>query len=388
MKAWSGVLMAVLICAAGYAGWREFGQKKPAPPPPPPVPVSAVKAKAVDLPVYLLGIGTVRALNSVEIHPQVGGVLLSVPVREGDEVKKGAVLAVIDPKPFQAALDKAKAQRQQDQAQLDNAQADAKRYTSLAKSDFASRQQVDTQLSTVNRFQGMVAADDAAIEEAEINLGYCVVHAPLDGRVGLRRVDPGNLIQANAAGPGILSVVQDRPIAVVFTLPEKVLPTVHQAMARGPVPVLVDTSDHATQLAAGILLTTDNAVDTASGSIGLKATFANAEGALTPGQFVSVRLQSGTARGIGVPREAIEHGQDGLFVLLVKPDKTAERRVVEVAYDDGKTAVISKGVSADELVVTSGQSRVSAGTHLALHDDGKPDPQAGADADTQQSARK
>ncbi|MGI4952836.1 MAG: efflux RND transporter periplasmic adaptor subunit [Janthinobacterium lividum] len=382
MKAWTGVIVGALVLAGGYAGWRTLGHKDEKPAPPPAVPVTAAKAAMTEVPVYLRGIGTVRALNAVEIHPQVGGVLLQVPVREGDEVEKGAVLAVIDPRPYQAALDKAKAQRVQDQAQLDNAQTDAKRYTTLARSDFASRQQVDTQISTVNRFQGVVAADDAAIEEAEINLGYCVVHAPLAGRVGLRRVDPGNLIQANATGPGILSVVQDHPISVVFTLPEKMLPTVKAAMLRGPVAVLADTSDATAELARGKLLTPDNAVDPASGTIGMKAIFDNLEGALTPGQFVSVRVQSSTTSGVGVPHEAVQHGQDGLFVLLVKPDKTADRRPVEVAYDDGKTAVVSKGIAAEDQVIVSGQSRVGSGTRVALHDDGA-EP-----ADSQKSAQK
>lgn len=384
MKAWTGVIITAVLVAGGYFGWREFGHKEQKPQPPPAIPVTAAAAHTADLPVYLIGIGTLRAFNAVEIHPQVGGILVNVPVREGDEVKKGDVIAVIDPRPYQVALDKARAQRKQDQAQLDNAELDAKRYTALARNDFASRQQVDTQVSTVTRFQGLVAADDAAIEDAQINLGYCVVHAPLDGRVGLRRVDAGNLIQANATGPGIFSIVQDRPIAVVFTLPESTLPSVKAAMARGPVAVLADTSDKTAELAQGKLLTPDNAVDTASGTIGLKAVFDNANGALTPGQFVSVRLQSGASSGVAVPREAIQHGQDGLFVLVVKPDKTADRRVVTVAYDNGKTAIVSKGVADGDQVIVSGQSRVSTGSRLALHDDGQPGP---GQPDPQQNAR-
>ena len=372
MRVWTGVLVAVVLAGGGSAGWRAFKPAEHKAEPPPPVPVTAAAAKDAELPVYLRGIGTVRALNGVEIHPQVGGVLLQVPVREGDEVKKGDVIAVVDPRPYKAALDKATAQRQQDQAQLENAQLDQRRYTTLARSDFASRQQVDTQAATVDRLQGVVAADNAAIEEAQINLGYTVVHSPLDGRVGLRRVDPGNLIQANATGPGLLSVVQIHPISVVFTLPERELPVIRAAMARGAVAVLADTSDSSKELARGVLLTTDNTVDTASGTIGLKATFDNPDGVLTPGQFVSVRLQSDVSKGVAVPREAVQHAQDGLFVLLVKPDKTADRRPVQVAYDDGTTAVIAKGIGAGDQVIVSGQSRVSNGTHLALPEQ-KPD---------------
>ena len=214
-------LAAVLLFGSGCAGWREFGAHKEQnqAPEPPPVPVTTAVSKTADVPVYLRGIGTVQALNSVEVHPQVGGVLLDVPVREGQDVKKGDTLAVIDPRPYKAALDKAEAQRQQDQAQLDNAQADLARYSSLSRSDVASRQQVETQQSSVARLQGVIAADQAAIEDAQLNLSFCVLHAAMDGRVGLRRVEPGNLIQANSSGPGILSVVQVRPIAVVFTLP-------------------------------------------------------------------------------------------------------------------------------------------------------------------------
>jgi len=214
-------LAAVLLVGGGYAGWREFGAHRDQgqAPQAPPVPVTVATSAMSDVPVYLRGIGVVQAQNSVEVHPQVGGVLISVPVREGQDVKKGDTLAVIDPRPYKAALDKAQAQLQQDQAQLENAKADFSRYSSLARSDFASRQQVDTQQSSVARFQGVLAADQAAIDDAQLNLGFCVLHASMDGRVGLRRVDPGNLIQANSAGPGILLVVQVRPIAVVFTLP-------------------------------------------------------------------------------------------------------------------------------------------------------------------------
>ena len=264
------------------------------------------------------------------------------------------------------------------QAQLANAQADLQRYAALARNEFASRQQLETQQAAVARLQGVLQADDAAIEEAEINLGYCVLRAPMDGRVGLRRVDPGNLIQANSTGQGILSVVQDQPIAVVFTLPDSELPRVRQAMARGPVPVLADSSDQGKELARGELLTTDNAVDAQSGTIGLKAQFDNPDRVLTPGQFVAVRLQADTARGTVVPHEAVQHGQQGLFVFLVMPDGTADRRNVELLFDDGGKAVLSKGVAAGEQVVVSGQARVGAGTRLAVRKPGEEQSPAGS----------
>jgi membrane fusion protein, multidrug efflux system len=362
-------LGAVLLAGGGYGAWRQFGahQNQDQAAQPPAVPVTTATSRTADVPVYLRGIGTVQALNSVEVHPQVGGVLLDVPVREGQDVKKGDTLAVIDPRPFKAALDKAQAQRQQDQAQLDNAQADLARYSSLARSDFASRQQVETQQSTVARFQGVIAADEAAIEDAQLNLGFCVLHAPMDGRVGLRRVDPGNLIQANSTGPGILSVVQVHPVAVVFTLPEGDLPRVREASARAPhdpLVVLADSSDGRDELARGTLLTADNAVNASSGTMQFKATFPNEDDRLTPGQFVSTRLLVNQSHGITVPHDAVQHGQNGLYVFTVKPDQTADRRDVQLTYDDGKTAVIGKGVNEGEQVVVSGQTRVGAGTRL------------------------
>ena len=360
-------LGAVLLVGGGYGGWRAFGgQGKPEQPAQPPsVPVTTAESKIADVPIYLRGIGTVQALNAVEVHPQVGGVLIDVPVREGQDVKQGDTLAVIDPRPYKAALDKAQAQLQQDQAQLENAQADLKRYSSLVRSDFASRQQVDTQQATVSRFQGVIAADNAAIEDAQLNLGFCVLHAPLDGRVGLRRVDPGNLIQANSSGPGILLVVQVRPIAVVFTLPEGDLPRVRQASAQGTLPVLADSSDGRDELARGTLLTADNAVNASSGTIQFKATFANTEDQLTPGEFVSTRLLIDTRHGVTVPHEAVQHGQNGLYVLTVKPDKTADRRDIQLSYDDGKVALVGKGLDDGEQVIVSGQTRVGVGTPVS-----------------------
>lgn len=363
---WMGAVVVCAVLGGGaYAGWRYWPREDKAAEAPVAVPVTVAPAREADLPVYLTGIGAVRALNSVDVHSQVMGVLLGVPVREGQLVRKGEALAVIDPRPFQAALDKAVAQRQQDQAQLENGQADLKRYSSLAQRDFASRQQLDTQTSTVARFTGVVAADDAAIEQAKIELGYCVLRSPLDGRIGLRRVDPGNLVQANGSGAGLLTVVQETPMGVVFTLPAPELPRLKAAMARGAVKVIADRSDRSAVLAEGVLLAPDNEVDASSGTFSAKATFGNADGALTPGQFVSVRVQVGVARGVVVPHEAVQHGQGGLFVFTVQPDETTKRRDVQVVYDDGSEAVLSGGVAAGASVVVAGQSRIGERTKVA-----------------------
>ena len=366
------VVLGALLAAGGYAAYHFTRPAHEAAPPPPPVPVSAAEAKNQSVPVYLRGIGSVTALNAVEIRPQVGGVLLDVPVKEGDLVTKDQTLAVIDPRPYKAALDKAQAQLQQDQAQLENAKADLTRYSTLARTDFASRQQVDTQQSTVARLQGVVSADNAAIEEAQINLSYCVLKAPMDGRIGLRRVDPGNLIQANMTGPGIISVVQDQPITVLFGLPETDLPQIRAAQKAGQPKVLADSTDETSQLATGSLLTTDNAVDPSSGTIQLKAIFPNTDLSLTPGEFVNVRLQVDVAQGVTVPHTAIQHGQDGLFVFSIKPDQTVERRMVQLAYDDGANSVLAKGLDAGTQVVVSGQTRVGTGTKVSTAPNQQP----------------
>ncbi len=381
------LVLGALLAAGGYAAYHFTRPAHDDAPPPRPVPVTAGQAKEQSLPIYLRGIGSVTALNSVEIRPQVGGVLIEVPVKEGQLVKKGDVLAVIDPRPYKAALDKAQAQVTQDQAQLDNAKLDLVRYSSLARTDFASRQQVDTQQATVNRLQGVVAADNAAIEEAQINLSYCVLNSPMDGRIGLRRVDPGNLIQANMTGPGIISVVQDQPISVLFTLPETELPKIRAAQKAGPPTVLADSTDESSQLATGTLLTTDNAVDSSSGTIQLKAVFPNPDLALTPGEFVNVRLQIGVAKGVTVPHTAVQHGQDGLFVFAIKPDQTIERKVIQLAYDDGTNSVLTKGLDAGAQVVVAGQTRIGTGTKVTTGNQGQQAAPPGQNP-TEQSAQK
>ena len=341
---------------------------------PPAVPVTMAAANTEDVPVYLRGIGTVQAFYAVEVKAQVSGILLDVPVREGQEVKKGTVLALIDPRPYKAALDQATATRQQDQAQLENAQLDLRRYTNLARTDFASRQQVDTQQAAVNKFQAAVAGDTAAMETASLNLSYCYILAPIDGRVSLRQVDPGNLVESASQATGIISITQDHPISVVFTLPEQQLPQVQAAMANGPLRVLADTSDGQTQLAEGTLLTPNNAVDINTGTVQFKATFANQDNKLWPGEFVNARLLVNTIRGaVTVPHIAVQHGQDGLFVFVVKQDDTVQQQDVTISYDDGTKAVVGKGVSSGEKVVTSGQSRLGQGTRVAV----APPDQAG-----------
>lgn len=325
------------------------------------VPVSVTKAQRQNVQVWLRGIGTVQALNTVTVRARVDGTLMQVPVTEGQLVKQGALLAVIDPRPYQAALDQAVAKKAADEAQLGNAKLDLQRYSSLARQDFASRQQVDTQSMQVNQLTASLKGDDAAIETAQLNLSYCYVTAPFDGRVGLRQLDPGNLVHATDL-TGIMVVTQVHPIAVVFTLPQRNLPSIVDAMSKGTLPVTAWSNDEQHEWAQGTLLTPDNMIDTTTGTVRLKATFPNQEDRLWPGQFVEARLLLRTEQQVvAVPTQAVQHAQNDLYVYVVKPDSTVQRQVVE-AVNRGDVMVIVKGLDSGQEVVLDGQSRLENGT--------------------------
>ncbi len=329
------------------------------------MPVTTVHARHMDFPVYLRGLGQVQASSSVLVRARVDGTLMQVAVTEGQMVKQGDLVAVIDPRPFKAALDQAEAKRTQDQALLANAKLDQARYASLAKQDFASRQQVDTQQAVVNQYTAAIAGDDAAIEAAKLNLGFCYITAPTPGRVGLRLIDPGNMIRASD-GAGIVSINRLQPISAIFTLPQDTLPRINAAMATSTLTVLAYASNDTTLLAQGTLLTPDNAIDPATGTIKLKATFPNTDNALWPGQFVNLRLLVETlVNVVTVPTPAIQHGPAGLYVYAVKPDGTAARLPVEVSNEDAGLSVVAKGLDAGTVVVTDGQSRLQEGMRVA-----------------------
>lgn len=354
----------LLVAGAALSLARQAGaQQAPPSTPSSGVPVSTAKSERQDVPVWLRGLGTVQALNTVTVRTRVDGTLDKFPVTEGQLVKQGTLLAVIDPRPYQAALDQAVARKAQDDAQLVNAKLDLQRYASLARQDFASRQQVDTQVALVNQFVATLRGDDAAIEAAQLNLSYCYITAPFDGRIGLRQVDPGNLVHATDPG-GIVTITQVRPITVVFTLPQDDLPAIVDAMAQGSMQVVSWSSDDKTQLAQGTLLTPDNAIDTTTGTIRLKATFPNQDDRLWPGQFVDAKLLLRTeAQVVAVPTRAVQHGPNGLYVYVVKPDATVQRQPVEVE-DRGPVMVITKGLDAGQAIVLDGQSRLENGTHV------------------------
>jgi membrane fusion protein, multidrug efflux system len=332
----------------------------------PAVPVTVTNAVRRDVPLWLRGLGTVQANYAVQLRPRVDGTLTQVPVKEGQDVKQGGLLAVIDPRPYQAALDSATAKKQQDQAQLSNAQADLTRYSSLMRQDFASRQQVDTQQATVKQFSAAILGDDAQIEAAQLNLSFCYITSPFDGRIGLRNVDPGNIVHSAEATP-IISVTQIQPIAVTFTLPQDNLPAIMRAMEKRTLDVVVYAGDNTTELDRGVLLTPDNTIDTTTGTIKLKATFANAHRTLWPGQFVNARLMLGVDNDvIAVAAPTVQHGPNGLFVYLVGQNDTVSVQPIQVARQEDDVYVVTSGLTEGAVVVATGQSRLQAGAHVTV----------------------
>ncbi|MFO1028416.1 MAG: efflux RND transporter periplasmic adaptor subunit [Acetobacteraceae bacterium] len=325
-----------------------------------PVPVQTAAARIQDVPVVLGGLGTVQPLNVVQIKAQVNGNLIALPAPEGSTVRAGDVLAEIDPRPYQAALDQALAQRDEDAALLHSAQLDLKRFQDLAKSQFAPVQQVDNQQATVNKLLAAIALDNAVVETARINLGYCVIKAPFDGQVGFYQVTVGNLVQvANATA--ILTLTQTSPISVVFTLPEAALSKVTAARAQGAVPVQALDND-GRMLAQGTLLTPNNMIDAATGTIALKATFPNQDSHLVAGQFVDARIEVETLRrAVTAPVAAINRGPDGAFTYVVDASGTARQVPVSVGLQWNGWQVITQGLAGDETLVVGGQSRLGPG---------------------------
>ena len=362
------IAIAILLAGGALLAFgltdRSTAQQAQAPRAAAAVPVSVANAERQDVPVWLRGIGTVQALNTVTVRARVDGTLMQVPVTEGQIVKQGTLLAVIDPRPYQASLDQANARKAQDEVMLANAKLDLQRYSSLASQSFASRQQVDTQRMQVDQLTAGLKGDEATIEAAQLNLSYCYITAPFDGRLGLRQVDAGNLVHASDSG-GIMTITQVHPIAVVFTLPQRSLPPIVDEMPKGPVTVAAWSGEDNRELAQGTLLTPDNAIDTSTGTIRLKATFANEQNRLWPGQFVEARLLLRTEKQVvAVPAQAVQHGQDSLYVYVVKPDSTVHRQLV-VAEDRGPVMVITKGLDAGQAIVLDGQSRLQDGTLVA-----------------------
>ncbi len=354
--------MAVVAALPGIAA----AQAPPAPSPPG-VPVTIAAAGRKDIPILLRNIGAVQAYQTVLMRARIDGTLEQVFFEEGQEVKRGDKLAQIDPRPYQAALEQALAKKAQDEAQLANARLDLNRSTELARNQYAAQQTVDTRQAAVRALEAQVKADEAAVSAARVNLDYTTIAAPFDGRVGLRQLDPGNVVRAaDPAGVGIVTISQIRPIAVLFNLPQDNLPAIQAGMARGKLSVLAYAADDRTLLATGELVTADNAIDATTGTIRLKARFDNAENRLWPGQFVNVRLQTEVQKGVvTVPSIAVQRGPANLFVYVAKPDNTVALSPVKLGQDDGQTAVVLSGVEDGQLVVVNGMSRLQNGARIA-----------------------
>lgn len=352
-----------MYLGGGIISYRSDAQ--PAAIQPAPVPVTTVTVKRQDVPEFIEGIGTVQAYNSVLVRARVDGTVMRIPVKEGQEVKTGDLIAVIDPRPYQATLDQVTAKKVQDEALLANAKLDLTRFASLAQQNFASRQQLDTQQATVAQTTAAIQGDQATIEAAQLNLAYCYITSPISGRVGLRIIDPGNLVHATDTA-GIITIAQDHPITAVFTLPEQNLPDISSAMAGGAPQVIAFSSDRSKQLDTGTLLAPNNQVDVSTGTIQLKAEFANANNTLWPGQFINARLLLSVARNaLTIPAAAIQRGPDGLYVFVIKPDGVAEMRAIGVGYQNADLAVITNGLNAGESLVINGASRLDTGTRVA-----------------------
>jgi membrane fusion protein, multidrug efflux system len=361
------VLLIAAVGLAGYFGWHRYSDAaaksadaQKAAVPSPAIRVTVAPVEKANFPVYLTGLGTVQGFNTVQVRTRIDGQIDKIAFQEGELVKQGDLLAEIDPRPFQAALDQAKAKKAQDEANLANANLDLQRYTKLG--EFATRQQTDTQRSTVVQLTAQIAADDAAIANAQTQLDYTQVKSPITGIAGLRQVDVGNIVNA-ATQTGIVTVAQIEPIAVIFTAPEGQLPYISEGQAAQPLKVIAITTDGKKPLADGALAVINNQVDTTSGTIRLKAVFDNKNHALWPGQSVSTRLLVRTIKDATVvPDDAIQHSTNGLYAYTVGQDNKAALRKVSVSQSIDGHSVVDEGLQPGEQVITGGQYKVQPGS--------------------------
>ena len=363
-----GLAMVVVIVAVGVV-WTS---RRPAPAEGAPsgvtrpVPVEAATAARRDVLVLLQGLGNVQAYNTVTVRPQVDGQLIEVAFGEGQTVRAGEVLARIDPRTYQAALDQAQAKKAQDEALLANARSDLQRYAGLLANNYSSRQQYDTTRSLVAQLEAAVRGDQAAVDTARIQFGYTTLTAPIDGRAGMRLVDQGNIVRASDVG-GLVTITQMQPISVVFTLPEDTVTRLVKGMATEPPQVVALNRDGKETLDRGRLSLVDNQIDPGTGTIRLKATLPNQEGLLWPGQFVTVRVLTEIRRqALSVPVTAVLRGQQGAYAYVIKADGTVEARPLTLGPIAEGMAVVESGVSEGETVVTAGQYRLQPGAKVEV----------------------
>ncbi len=368
----TAVVAVALLAVVGTNIYGRMERSASARRGPPPVPVTVIRAVRQDVPITLQGLGTAQALNSVIVKPRVEGILEAVAFTEGQTVKVGDVLARIDPRPYRAALDQAMAKKNQDEAQLPSAVRDLERFESLARSNFAAEQTLERQRSTVAQLKAAIKADAAAADRAQIDLGYTTIISPIEGRIGLRQVDVGNVVRVSDPN-GLAVISQVRPISVVFTLPANDLPDITKAMRNGPAPVAVHRYDNAEKLADGELLAIDSAIDQSTGTIRLKATFANQDDSLWPGESVRAQLRVRVEKdAIVIPEPAVQRGPNGFFVYVTKPDSTVAVQPIDVLDVGSGIVIVTRGLAADDTVVTSGHSRLRPGAAVKATDPSSP----------------
>jgi len=368
-RAISAAALLLLMAAAaiwwlGFAGAGTSVARAQAPAPAVPVTAGIVRAEAV--PVFLHGIGTVQAFNSVAVKTRVDGQIVKIDFKEGQEVKKGDPLLQIDPRPYQAALEQADAAEQKDQAQLAGAKLDLARYSKLLGSGYQTRQSFDQQTALVGQVEAAIKGDQAQIDTAKLNLGYADIRSPIDGRLGARLVDVGNLVHA-ADNTTLVTITQLKPIFVSFTLPQDTIDEVRQHQQQAPLVVRAYSGDGSELLSDGELTLIDNAIDQSTGTIHLKARFANRDERLWPGEFVNLRVILMTRPNVAtVPSQTVQEGPNGDYVYVIKSDDTVERRIVDVTSIQDGVAAIIKGLTPGERVVVEGQYRLTEGARVKL----------------------
>jgi membrane fusion protein, multidrug efflux system len=379
MRPRSLILGLVFLALAGSAGWYwlapghspEQTQGRRGQDAGSAIAVVTGTAAQRDVDIFLDGLGSVAAYNTVTIRSRVDGHLQQLMFREGQDVHAGDVLAQIDARPFQAALQQMQAQLQRDQAQLANARLDLDRFVKLGQ--YASRQNVDTQRMQVAQFEAATASDQAQIENAKVQLDYTTIRSPIDGRTGIRQIDAGNIVHANDV-TGLVVITQLKPISVLFTLAEQSLPRVNQEIAQHQLAAIAFDRDNQTKLGQGKVELVDNVIDQQTGTIKVKATFPNDQLSLWPGQFVNVRLRLTTRKdGIVVPAQVVQRGPQGAYAFVIKPDNTVEMRPIKVAQIEDGVALIDEGLAPGERVVVEGQYKLQPGSRVSVTPAGTSD---------------
>jgi membrane fusion protein, multidrug efflux system len=370
---WALIALAAILAACGYVGWRsmrplDIDSKDAARQAP--IPVTVATVVSTDFPVQLTGLGTVQPYNTVTVRSRVDGEIVKVHFKQGQMVKEGDLLVQIDPRPYQAALDQALAKKAQDEANLKNSELDLERYEALTKQQAASKQQLDTQQALVDQLKAQIQGDQAAIDNAQTQLSYTTIKAPLSGKTGFRLIDPGNIVHA-ADENGIVTIVQLQPISVVFTAPEEDIQQINKALEEGTVPVTALSSDGLQTLSQGRLALVNNEVDQASGTISMKATFANKDNALWPGLSVTTRLLVNTLKqAVVIPNDAIQRGPNGLYAFVVGDDNKVAMQTIKISEQGTDQSVVQDGLSPGQKVVVAGQYRLQPGARVQPNERG------------------